>query len=185
MFHDFLTSNRDTVIERCRKRAAIRSPQAPAGVELGVPLFLKQLVDILRVEQQTPDRNGDEVTPTTMQMGRAASLNGAQLLRSGYNVDQVVHFYGDVCQVVTGLAVEQRALIEIDEFRTFNRCLNVAIAHAVTAFSGGSDERRRLIDVAVNTFAAIQTGNLGLKGATAEIHTTALLDLRKLLGSSA
>jgi hypothetical protein len=43
-------------------------------------------------------------------------------------VDQVVHNYGDVCQAVTGLALEQEAPILIDEFRILNRRLDDAIA---------------------------------------------------------
>jgi hypothetical protein len=95
-----------------------------------------------------------------------------------------VHVYGDVCQVITGLAVEQKVVIDAGEFRTFNHCLDDAIAHAVTAFDGGSDERMRLIDVAIHSFAALLSGGLGLTGATATIHGTALCDLRELLDSS-
>ncbi len=193
MLHDFVTLNRNEVINRCRQKAATRSPQVPAGGDLGVPLFLQQLVNILRIEQQTPDRNVGEPasTPTSTEIGRTAALHGAELLRLGFSVDQVVHGYGDVCQAVTGLAVEQKAPIDVGEFRTLNRCLDNAIADAVTAFSSGvsmsgdvADERRRLINVAIHTFAAIQTGNIGMTGATATIHATALYELRKLLVSS-
>jgi hypothetical protein len=190
MLHEFLSLNRTQVIYRCREKAATRSPRASAAGELGVPLFLEQLVDILRIEQQTSNRNIEEAapTPTSTEIGRAAALHGAELMRFGYSIDQVVHIYGDVCQVITGLAVEQRAPIDTDEFRTLNRCLDNAIADAVTAFADGSsisgdgaDERRRLIDVAIHSFAAVQTGDLGLNGATATIHAAALLELGKLI----
>ena len=42
---------------------------------------------------------------------------------------------GDVCQVVTNLAVETNAHISADEFRIFNRCLDDAIAAAVKEYS--------------------------------------------------
>ena len=51
-----------------------------------------------------------------------------------FTVDQVVHDYGDVCQAVTALAVEQSSTITVDEFRTLNRCLDNAIADAVASF---------------------------------------------------
>jgi hypothetical protein len=39
-------------------------------------------------------------------------------------LEQVVRDYGDVCQSVTSLAYELNAPIEVDEFRTFNRCID-------------------------------------------------------------
>jgi hypothetical protein len=121
------------------------------------------------------------------------------LLRLGFTVDQVVHDYGDVCQAVTEMAVEQKAPIDIDEFRTLNRCLDNAIADAVTAH--GSDhqislkddaatlqarlesfaaEQRRLVDIAVKAFSAIKTGNIGLTGATGALLLHALEELISL-----
>jgi hypothetical protein len=75
-----------------------------------------------------------EPTPAQTSIGRAAALHGAKLLRRGFSVDQVVHDYGDVCQCVTALAVEQESVISVDEFHTLNRCLDNAIADAVAAF---------------------------------------------------
>jgi hypothetical protein len=48
--------------------------------------------------------------------------------------DQVVRDYGDVCQAVTKLAIETKVPISVDEFRTFNRSLDNAIAGAVTEY---------------------------------------------------
>ena len=39
---------------------------------------------------------------------------------------------GDICQAVTELALEQHAPITTEEFHTLNRCLDTAIAEAVT-----------------------------------------------------
>ncbi len=52
MFHKFLTSNRTKLIARCKDKAAIRFAPSltPAPVDHGVPLFLRQLVDTLRLE---------------------------------------------------------------------------------------------------------------------------------------
>jgi hypothetical protein len=81
-------------------------------------------------------------SPVNSDIGRAAALHGTELLRLGYPVDQVVHHYGDVCQAVTDLAVKRKARITTDEFRTLNRCLDEAIADAVTSFV---DEREHAI----------------------------------------
>src|ERR1700719_4557050 len=109
--------------------------EAASAVENGVPLFLEQLAETLKAEQTTSARSDDsEPVPAPTAIGRAAALHGAELLRRGFTVDQVVHDYGDVCQCVTALAVERATLISTDEFRTLNRCLDNAIAAAVASF---------------------------------------------------
>ena len=64
---------------------------------------------------------------------------GASYWRHGFAVDQVVHAYGDLCQAITDLAFERDAPIEVDEFRTLNRCLDNGIADAVTEFASKRD----------------------------------------------
>jgi hypothetical protein len=201
MLHDFLTSNRNELIIRCKAKVAKRSPRAVASDNHGVPLFLSQLADTLYREQYTttPRVAKVEKTPAPTEIGRAAALHGAELLRSGYSVDQVVHDYGDVCQAVTELAFEQKVLVTVNEFRTLNRCLDNAIADAVTSFSDANDgeiadrmdnlhkhetstdEQRRLINVAIQTFAAIKTGKLGASGATGNVLVKTLTELRDLI----
>src|SRR4029077_17842845 len=138
MLHEFLTSNRTEFIARCRNKVARRlSPtEIPIAFDHGVPLFLQQLVETLRREQKEPPGAIVEPgpSPSPSEIGRAASVHGAELLRLGYTVDQVVHDYGDVCQSVTQLAHEQHEDITTDEFQTLNRCLDNAIADAVTSF---------------------------------------------------
>ena len=68
-------------------------------------------------------------------MGVTATAHGKDLLTLGYSVDQVVHDYGDLCQAITDLAFERDAPFATSEFRTLNRCLDNAIADAVTEFS--------------------------------------------------
>jgi hypothetical protein len=202
MLHEFLTSNRQLLINRCREKVAKRfePTETQATVDHGVPLFLQQLVETLRDEQQTDIRTVDsEPAPAPTEIGRAAALHGAELLRQGFSVDQVVHDYGDVCQSVTALAVEQDMLISTDEFRTLNRCLDNAIADAVASFGSARQtsidrqaetlqqrlvvfaaEHRRLIDIAIQSLAAIRTGNIGISGATGTLLAHALEELHSL-----
>jgi hypothetical protein len=202
MLHEFLTSNRQLLISRCREKVAKRfePTETPATIDHGVPLFLQQLVETLRDEQNTDIRTADsEPTPAPTEIGRAAALHGAELLRQGFSVDQVVHDYGDVCQSVTALAVEQEVPISTDEFRTLNRCLDNAIADAVASFGSARQisidrqsetlqqrlvvfaaEHRRLIDIAIQSLNAIKTGNIGISGATGTLLAHALEELRSL-----
>jgi hypothetical protein len=202
MLHEFLTSNRQILIGRCREKVARRfePTETLATIDHGVPLFLQQLVETLREEQETPIRSVDsEPAPAPTDIGRAAALHGAELLRRGFSVDQVVHDYGDVCQCVTALAVEQDVAISTDEFRTLNRCLDNAIADAVAAFGSARQtsidrqaetlhqrlvifaaEHRRLIDIAIQSLTAIKTGNIGIAGATGTLLAHALDELSSL-----
>lgn len=203
MLHEFLTSNRDELIRRCKRREAQRAEPGNLGAatDRGVPLFMQQLVETLRHEQMGQAKNFGraEPLPVPMHMGRAAALHGAELLRLGYSIDQVVHGYGDVCQSVTEMAIEQRFSITAEEFRTLNRCLDDAIADAVTAFGSESvaasgvhadvlqyrldcisEEQQRLIETAMHAFSAVRTGSIGLSGATGTVLMHTLLELRDL-----
>ena len=65
----------------------------------------------------------------------APAHHGRELRLQGFTVSQVVHDYGDVCQSITDLAMERDAPISVDDFRTLNRCLDDAIASAVTEYA--------------------------------------------------
>lgn len=204
MLHEFLTAHRNELIEHCKRKVAKRYEPAPLPrvVDNSVPAFLDQLVQTLRAEQVTTARPVHEPSPSPVDspIGRAATLHGTEMLRLGYTVDQVVHHYGDVCQAVTELAVARGANISADEFRTLNRSLDEAIADAVTAFGDAretailnqaadlhvrlgrvAEEQRRLVELALQTFAAIQTGKLGATGHTGAALTTTLKELRELI----
>jgi hypothetical protein len=203
MLHEFLTSNRTELITRCRNKVAKRftPSEIPIALDHGVPLFLQQLVETLRLEQSEthPEHWESQPTPAPTEIGRAAAVHGADLLRLGYTIDQVVHDYGDVCQSVTQLAGEQQEDISTDEFRTLNRCLDNAIADAVTSFGSArqvlindqaetlqqrlhyySVDHRRLVDIALQSYAAIRTGHVGVTGATGTLLFHTLEELRSL-----
>jgi hypothetical protein len=202
MLHEFLTSNRTEVITRCKNKAAKRftPSEIPAPLDHGVPLFLQQLVETLRLEETPPGPTvAPGSTPSSTEIGHVAGLHGAELLRLGYSVDQVVHDYGDVCQSVTELAGEQDTEISAVEFRILNRCLDNAIADAVTSFGHArqilindqavtlehrlrmfSDEQKRLVDIAIHSYTAIKTGTVGVTGATGTLLIHALEELRSL-----
>jgi signal transduction histidine kinase len=213
MLHEFLTSNRDELIDRCRLKVAQRSAPkvTPAELSHGIPLFLEQLVRTLQVEQTTEPMQSRKVsgpagggTPVMSEMGAAAALHGRELLQQGFTVDQVVHDYGDLCQAITDLAFERKAAIEIDEFRTLNRCLDNAIAEAVTEYayqrtsvltSNGvralnerlgflAHELRDLVHTTTLAVAAMRSGNVGLNGATGAVLDRCLIGLRTLADRS-
>ena len=201
MLHQFLEVNRAELIERCRAKVARRTAPEPtvAEMEHGIPLFLTQLIETLRVESLPP---GSGTTDVQAELASGATRHGGDLLRRGFTVDQVVHDYGDLCQAITELAIERKApAIGNDEFQTLNRCLDDAIADAVTEFGLQRDdaisesstramserlgflahELRNHLNTAVLSFAAMKSGTVGLGGTTAGVLDRSLAGLRDLI----
>ena len=195
MLHEFVTMNRAEIIRRCRAKVAMRSvpPPTEAEIDHGVPLFLDQLVDALRLRLSS-----------SPEIGRGAVLHGHDLLLQGFTVSQVVHDYGDVCQSITELAVETSAPISTEEFRLLNGCLDYAIAGAVTQYGrerdqsafdgehGRENERlgffahelRNLIHTAMIAFEVIKSGNVGVAGSTGTVLHGSLAGARDLIARS-
>jgi signal transduction histidine kinase len=196
MLHEFLTLHRDEIIARTRQKVATRAAPRPTEAELehGVPLFLSQLTDTLRREQQTPAR------PTSGEMAQSALRHGGELRQAGFTVAQVVHDYGDVCQAVTELAIELDVSISADEFRTLNRCLDEAIAQAVTEYARQRElslsdrgterlgffahELRNLLANAMLAFEVLKSGTVGIRGSTGMVLGRNLIALRDLIDRS-
>jgi signal transduction histidine kinase len=196
MLHEFLTAHRDDIVARARVKVAIRSAPRAAQPELeyGVSHFLDQLAETLRCEQTTESRQ------TSQEIARGAGMHGAELRRAGFTVAQVVHDYGDVCQAVTDLAIELGKPIANDEFRTLNRCLDEAIAQAVSEF--GSQQERSLQERATErmgffaheignlvanatlAFEVLQTATVGVGGSTGAVLGRNLTRLRHLVDRS-
>jgi hypothetical protein len=140
-------------------------------------MFLDQLLDELR-HGPSPDL---AITAT-------ATQHGHDMLLQGYTVSEVVHHYGDVCQAITELAVERRSDIPADDFRSLNRCLDDAIAGAVTEYGRERDRSRaeqgrneavardllRAIGISKEAFALIRSGKVGPAGSAGTVLSMGL-----------
>ena len=109
-------------------------------VETGIPLFMDQLSETLRLEA-----TGTPFSPAAMDA--TAEKHGRDLLERGFTVSQVVHDYGDVCQAITEMAIEGSSDISAAEFHTLNHCLDDAIAAAVTAYGRLKEEATAHLEV--------------------------------------
>jgi signal transduction histidine kinase len=107
-------------------------------------------------------------------------------------------------QSITDLAVEKNAPISTDDFRTLNRCLDDAIAGAVTQFGreqnqstldgeaargsarGGflAHKLRNLLNTAIMAFEVLKTGNVGVVGSTGSVLHRSLMGARAVIGRS-
>ena len=130
MLHELITAQHQQIVLRAREKTAARSLEQSTDLELdqGVSLLLDQIGDILRVS-----------VAGTRVINERAAKQGRDLLRMGFSVSQVVHSYGDVCQAVTELAIESDTPVATDDFRVFSRCLDDAIASALTEYEQQRD----------------------------------------------
>jgi signal transduction histidine kinase len=209
MLHEFLTENRSALIDRCQHKGTRRSTSKnpSALLQQGIPLLLDQIAGMLQTRCTAHSQNSQGCASAGEQdrqrkdIDQGAALHGHDLLTLGFTVDQVVHNYGDLCQSVTELALETGAPITVDEFKILNRCLDDAIAGAVTEFSAQRDslvtdkgvdelnlrqgffahELRNLLHTARLAITAIKAGNVGLNGATGAILDQSLIALGDLI----
>jgi signal transduction histidine kinase len=191
VLRQFLSAHRAAIIERTRSKVATRLAPSVTAEELesGIPHFLDQLIDILGSSSNSSDT-----------IGASATLHGGHLLRRGFTVGQVVHDYGGVCQAITELAAETKAPITAEEFHTLNRCLDDAIALAVTEYSRQREqsiahegreslgtlahELRNSLGSAMISFDILRTGSVGFGGSTANVLAASLRRLSSLIDSS-
>jgi signal transduction histidine kinase len=217
MMHTFLANNRDELIERCRAKVALRPAQGPsprptdAQLRNGIPIFLEQLERTLRAEELGESRESERISGSAggqasgvSEMGVSATAHGRELLQLGFSIDQVVHHYGDLCQAITDLAVERDAPFGVQEFRTLNRCLDNAIAGAVSEFSDQRDTTRTQTQAAVFNerlgslvhelrnalltaslaMAALEQSALPVSGATGGVLKRSIRNMKQLISAA-
>ncbi|RPJ83500.1 MAG: hypothetical protein EHM13_07285, partial [Acidobacteria bacterium] len=135
MLHEFIANQHDSIAARTTEKLRSRRwPVSASKVEGGVPVFLTQLAETLRCEETAKPFSSTAIASSAARTGR-------DLLDLGFDVAQVVHVYGDVCQAITEMALEQNAPIGIEEFHILNRCLDTAIAEATTEHSRVAAQR--------------------------------------------
>jgi len=191
MLHEFLLSKRDEIIARAQGKVAGRGAPQAAEVELthGIPLFFGQLIETLKRSSRTSD-----------EISIGAVKHGDEMLRRGFTVAQVVHDYGDVCQAVTELAFELAVPITVEEFHTLNRCIDDAVAQAVTEYSRlrekslsdqGTErigvfahEMRNVLSTATLSLDILKRGQLAIGGRVGAILDRSMRNLNELIERS-
>jgi len=195
MLYEFITTYRDEIIAKTRAKVKMRPwpPMSASELDNGLPTFLTQLAETLHWELSA--------TPfSPIAIGASATRHGRDLLELNFTVSQVVNDYGDICQAVTELAVEQNAPITTHEFSILNRCLDTAIADAVTEHarltaeskSNAELERlgqvtheiRNMVNTALLAFDIVKRGTVGLNGNTGAVLGRTLTGLRDLVDST-
>lgn len=210
VLYEFLTTHKTTLIDRCRQRVAEREqpPGSAHEIEHGIPLFLDQLIKTLAAEEasehglsvKVSGASGGKV-PERSEIGASAARHGRALSTQGFSFDQVVRSYGDMCQAITELAAEVDLPMQTTEFRTLNRCVDNAVADAVTEFAYQQQslsterdtqilddrlaafigEMRRHLQSASLALVAIKAGRVGVNSATGSILELSLAGMGRLM----
>lgn len=193
--YEFISANGRDILSSARAKILARKWPAvsPNELENGLPKFLGQLAETLRLRSTSAPFSETAI-------GTTASKHGGEALAEGFTVAQVVHDYGDICQAITEAAVEKKVAISSEDFQTLNLCLDNAIAGAVTEFSRrreealgeGEAERlgylthelRNLLSTAMLSFAAVKSGRVAVAGSTGAITERSLTGMRDLLDTT-
>lgn len=222
VLHRFLKQNTKEILAICEAKSQELAGVRPTSEELkrGLPMFLAQLQTVLEHTPAEPaeaqiDRAGmmraadanDEPAiacasgrPFDAEVAPAAGAHGLELQKCGYTLSHVVHAYGSMCQAITELAIEKGAPVTPLEFKQLNRCLDVAIAGAVTTFqarSSGADssrevqhlgflahELRNALTTVNVSLRLIKNGVVGFSGSTGQVLERGLKSIQELIDRS-
>jgi len=217
MLHEFLLKNRDEILAITEEKSLALAGIRPSSSQLrqGLPLFYAQLLSVLQFEQELPAaplpgedsasfktrRDGSRIVrlntgSSEPELTKAGGIHGVELLRLGYTLSHVVHSYGAMCQAITELATNMDVTITANEFRDLNRCLDIAIAGAVSGFETqrksqedehfGSlaHELRNALGNANISLQLIKSGTVGFSGSTGRVLERSLLRIGTLIDRS-
>jgi hypothetical protein len=183
-----------------------------AQMEQGLPTFYQQVMKVIAHAGEPtspPPRDVDAIAeaadrgdepamaeaaghPEEAELAKSAGEHGSEMLRLGYTLSHVVHAYGAMCQAITEVASKEDVTIPATEFHALNRCLDVAIAGAVTTFQALRDaeskegrsvshEMRSALTSANVALRSMQSGTVGCNGSTARALQQSLTRLGELV----
>lgn len=220
--HEFLRTNEMAILacieEKSSALAGVRPDSEPA--RHGLSIFFNQLLHVLEHapnEPAHPDvdkdgmvraaNDGDEPAiaaaagrPYDVEVARSAGAYGSELEHRGYTLSHVVHAYGAICQSITTLAIAKNVPITTEEFRELNRCLDTAIAGAVTMFHAEraegfttretehlgflAHELRNALAIVHTSLRLIRSGTVGFGGSIGQVLDRALKRQQELIDRS-
>lgn len=217
---EFLKTNEKTILASIEEKSSALAGLRPVSEakRTGLPVFLKQFIGVLDhapAESTQLDQNrmvraayaSDEPAiaaaagrPFDVEVAKSAGAYGKELQQQGYTLSHVVHAYGAICQSITELAIEKKAAITTEEFRALNRCLDTAIAGAVTTFHAGltedvnnretqhlgflAHELRNAMSIVNTSLRLIKSGTVGFGGSIGQILDRALKRQQELIDRS-
>ncbi len=222
MLHEFLLKNQEKILALTEEKTQELAGDHPSSDQLksGLPIFYAQVIEIIRNAGKPSDPpakdieaiakaadQGDEPAmaeaaeqPLEAELARTAGDHGTELVRLGYTLSHVVHAYGAMCQAITEVASRNNYPVTATEFHALNRCLDVAIAGAVTVYQAVQDakekgdetavplslarEMRNLLASSNVAFQSIKSGTVGFNGSTGQVLEKSLKRLEEIIDRS-
>ena len=222
LLHEFLRANETAILAACEaKSAEIGGMQLSADeTKTGLPIFFKQLLTVLEHTPAEPEESqvdrpamaraanaSDEPAiarasgrPFEAEVARSAGTHGSELQKRGYTLSHVVHAYGSMCQAITEMAIQKNEPVDPAEFKKLNRCLDVAIAGAVTMFQARhisldssreiqhlgflAHELRNALTTVNVSLRLIKNGVVGFGGSTGQVLDRGLKHIQELIDRS-
>jgi signal transduction histidine kinase len=219
---EFLKTNEKAVQARIEEKSLALAGVRPASEmpKGGLPIFFNQLLHVLEhapteVANIAVDKDGmvkaandsDEPAiaaaagrPYDVEVAKSAGAYGKELQQLGYTLSHVVHAYGAICQSITEFAIEKKEAITTEEFRALNRCLDTAIAGAVTMFHAEraedlnnretqhlgflAHELRNALSIVNTSLRLIKSGTVGFGGSIGQVLDRALKRQQELIDRS-
>jgi hypothetical protein len=188
MLYKFLLENKTEILATAKSDSHAMAGVRPSSAQLdaGIPIFFNQLLNILKLKEINTTQVGDHF--------------GREFLTLGYTLSHVIHIYCLLSQSITSFASQQNFEITSQEFHDLNRCLDVAIASAVTEFQSHryryekekeyqrcgfcAHELRNALGAANLSYQLIKSGAVGIAGNTGQILEKNLMLMEKLIGRS-
>ena len=222
MLRDFLLENQTEILAMTEGKSLELAGVRPSSdlLKRGLPIFFEQLNQILLLEESSEQINPKDTAkmvkaatendekamakaagrPNEGELAKSAGAHGAELMRLGYTLSYAVHAYGSMCQSITELAAKNAVTISPKEFHDLNRCLDVAIAGAVTEFQLQKNVENENKEVEHLGFLAhelrnslmtinfsikmIKKGTVGFTGNTGKILDESLTRMQNLIDQS-
>lgn len=222
MLAELLVKKKHEILTLTEQKTLELAGNHPTSKQLkkGLPIFFNQMTEVIRHSEKPsspPQKDiqaiaaaaerGDEPAmaeaagrPEDADLAKSAGHHGAELLRLGYGLSHVVHAYGAMCQAITEVAFNSQYKISTTEFHALNRCLDVAIAGAVTVYQSLHDanmqkqrcnptkiyidEIRNRLTSAQVAFQSIKSGTVGIGGLTGLLLEESLVRIGELLDQS-
>jgi signal transduction histidine kinase len=222
MLSKFLMANQKEILAMTEEKSLALAGARPSSDQLreGLPIFYGQLMSVLQAQKRAETRSGaavkememaalhnDEAAmakasgyPDDVALARSAGIHGTELQRLGYTLSHVVHAYGAMCQSITELAAKKNFPITAIEFHDLNRCLDVAIAGAVTQYQDRRNtqdlnrevehigvlahELRNALSSVSISLASIKKGTVGFGGSTGKVLERGLARMDELINRS-
>lgn len=221
MLYDFLEKNQKEILDMTEKKSLVLAGnlQSSEQLKLGLPIFYNQLKEVLLLKgaENSNTKNdadkekaaGDndepamakaEGRPSEIVLAKSAGDHGIELLKLGYTLSHVVHAYGAMCQSITELAIKKNENITASEFHDLNRCLDTAIAGAVTSYEEYQNldtnkqevehlgflahELRNALTSVNFALQIIKLGTVGFAGSTGKVLDRGLKRIENLIDRS-